>query len=94
MKTFVSFVVVSILSVVIMQSALAESSKKMVRNDRVQVTKHVAHYDINPFVDSRRVIRNDRVQYNVQYNMPKVKKVTEKKQRIMRNDRVSVIKAI
>ena len=90
MKTFVSSVVVSMLSVVMMQSALAESSKKMVRNDRVQVTKHVAHYDINPFVDSRRVIRNDRVQYN----MPKVEKVAEKKQRIMRNDRVSVIKAI
>lgn len=90
MKTFVSLVVVSMLSVVMMQSALAESSKKMVRNDRVQVTKHVAHYDINPFVDSRRVIRNDRVQYNI----PKVKKVVEKKQRIMRNDRVSVIKAI
>ena len=90
MKTFVSLVVVSMLSVVMMQSALAESSEKMMRNDRVQVTKHVAHYDINPFVDSRRVIRNDRVQYN----MPKVEKVAEKKQRIMRNDRVSVIKAI
>ena len=90
MKTFVSLVVVSMLSVVMMQSALAESSKKMMRNDRVQVTKHVAYYDINPFVDSRRVIRNDRVQYN----MPKVEKVAEKKQRNMRNDRVSVIKAI
>lgn len=41
MKTFVSLVVVSMLSVVMMQSALAESSKKMMRNDRVSVIKAI-----------------------------------------------------
>lgn len=58
MKTFVSLVVVSMLSVVMMQSALAESSKKMMRNDRVQ-------YNM-PKVEKvaekkQRIMRNDRV---------------------------------
>ncbi|WP_168377985.1 hypothetical protein [Acinetobacter cumulans] len=54
----------------------------------MQVSKQIAQYDINPFVDSRRVIRNDRAQYS----FPKVKKVAEKQSRIARNDRVSMIK--
>ncbi|WP_180147101.1 hypothetical protein [Acinetobacter sp. YH12052] len=89
MKILVIAVMGSLLSMGFMQSAQADSSKqKMVRNDRVQVSKQIAQYDINPFVDSRRVMRNDRVQYS----FPKVKKVAEKQPSIVRNDRVRVIK--
>ncbi|WP_180054264.1 hypothetical protein [Acinetobacter sp. YH12142] len=89
MKILVIAAVGSLLSMGLMQSAQADSAKqKMVRNDRVQVSKQIAQYDINPFVDSRRVMRNDRVQYS----FSKVKKVAEKQPSILRNDRVRVIK--
>lgn len=89
MKILVIAVMGSLLSMGLMQSAQADSAKqKMVRNDRVQVSKQIAQYDINPFVDNRRVMRNDRVQYS----FPKVKKVDEKQPSIVRNDRVRVIK--
>ena len=62
MKTLVIAIMGSLLSMGLMQSVQAEpSTQQMMRNDRVQVSKQIAQYDINPFVDSRRVIRNDRV---------------------------------
>lgn len=93
MKTLISVGVSVAVLFTVMTSASADVVKKEIRNDRVTVTKtastQIAQYDINPFKDRERKMRNDRVNYA----FPKVEAaVQEKKQRVMRNDRVSVIR--
>lgn len=87
MKTVLSMGMTTLVIFVTMPSSWADTVKKDMRNDSIIITKPIAQYDINPFSDQQRVVRNDRLAYTIS-NVEKPS--TDKKRRIMRNDRVSI----
>lgn len=66
----------------------ADSGKKMVRNDRVTVVKHIPKTDVTPYIDRKEIARTDRISYR----FPKVEHPSVKQQRIARNDHIVIYK--